>query len=579
MVKTFTSLVISFFLSCYALPSMAAHWTVMVYMAGDNNLAEAAIEDIEEMMKVGSSAEVNIVVQVDLSPIYVPQVEGRVHRLFIKKDNFEDFPLETNLDSADPQVLRDFIEWAVANYPAEHYALVLWDHGAGWKFSDKAIFTDDTSGDLMNLNELVNALQETTVHFDVVDFDACLMGMYEVAYAFKNVASYLVFSEQTEPPTGDPYDLILSTLVHNPHMSASDLAKEIVEDYYTFYAQRADSAVTKSACDLSQIDQLHSLLSAFVAQAKPKMSQLVPLMNQALTQVQSYKIPSYKDLYDLLDHFNQVFNDWYLNILINRILNFLRTNVVIANRVYDPPNEGVSFLSIPSVANSHGLSIYFPSGKINPEELEDYSQLAVNQGENSWYALIKDFIECENVSEQNFVQGGFSWAILWLDANGYFPSWADVDLYIIEPCSNCEGEWDIYAPYMGLTTPNGFFSPDSFDSGISYEVYTAADTIIKGRYLAIAHLNCYSYWDYAYTYFLIKDPLNGLSEWTVMAEKELSCFFPAPPPEEWDENVVEGIIRGDYTNWWVIYGEERTYSPRSKTEIGLSLRSKLHEGH
>ena len=37
----------------------------MVYMAGDNNLESAAMTDLKEMAKVGSTSAVNIVVQLD----------------------------------------------------------------------------------------------------------------------------------------------------------------------------------------------------------------------------------------------------------------------------------------------------------------------------------------------------------------------------------------------------------------------------------------------------------------------------------------------------------------------------------
>ena len=40
-------------------------WTVAVYMAGDNNLDPNAYLDLKEMKRVGSTADVNIVAQVD----------------------------------------------------------------------------------------------------------------------------------------------------------------------------------------------------------------------------------------------------------------------------------------------------------------------------------------------------------------------------------------------------------------------------------------------------------------------------------------------------------------------------------
>jgi hypothetical protein len=42
-----------------------ADWTVMVYLAGDNNLDGAGVADLREMKKVGSSASVNVIAQFD----------------------------------------------------------------------------------------------------------------------------------------------------------------------------------------------------------------------------------------------------------------------------------------------------------------------------------------------------------------------------------------------------------------------------------------------------------------------------------------------------------------------------------
>ncbi len=42
-----------------------AKWTFMVYMAGDNNLDGAALRDIAEMARAGSTKDVNVLVQLD----------------------------------------------------------------------------------------------------------------------------------------------------------------------------------------------------------------------------------------------------------------------------------------------------------------------------------------------------------------------------------------------------------------------------------------------------------------------------------------------------------------------------------
>jgi hypothetical protein len=37
---------------------------------------------------------------------------------------------ETN--TGDPKVLEEFLDWGTGTYPAAHYLVVLWNHGAGW---------------------------------------------------------------------------------------------------------------------------------------------------------------------------------------------------------------------------------------------------------------------------------------------------------------------------------------------------------------------------------------------------------------------------------------------------------------
>ena len=106
-----------------------AKWTFLVYMAGDNNLDGAALRDIAEMARAGSTKDVNILVQLD-------RIEDNLTRRFritqgggFKTDCLESFG-DTN--TGDPQILYNFVKWAADNYPADRYALILWNHGSGW---------------------------------------------------------------------------------------------------------------------------------------------------------------------------------------------------------------------------------------------------------------------------------------------------------------------------------------------------------------------------------------------------------------------------------------------------------------
>ena len=118
-----------------------AKWTFMVYLDADNDLEKYGIADFNEMETVGSSSDVQIIVQMDRSPNY-DATNGDwadTRRFRVIKDNDTKTitsPVLQNLGEAnmgDPNTLVSFVNWAKLNYPADHYCLVLWDHGGGWR--------------------------------------------------------------------------------------------------------------------------------------------------------------------------------------------------------------------------------------------------------------------------------------------------------------------------------------------------------------------------------------------------------------------------------------------------------------
>ena len=124
-------------------PSSAADWTFMVYLDGDNDLEIYAVNDFLEMAAVGSDSNVNIVVQFDRIHCPDPYYDDTRYDDWTTTKRYlitaGMVPNNANalmdigeVDMADPTVLADFVEWAIQNYPADNYALILWNHGSGW---------------------------------------------------------------------------------------------------------------------------------------------------------------------------------------------------------------------------------------------------------------------------------------------------------------------------------------------------------------------------------------------------------------------------------------------------------------
>lgn len=103
-----------------------AEWTVLVYVQANNNLKNYAQRNFSDMSTIGSSSNLNILVQT-----YFPQTNGTSRYKIEKGKMILDTHISTNSDGTKSNDLIDAMRWAVAKYPAKKYALVLWNHGIG----------------------------------------------------------------------------------------------------------------------------------------------------------------------------------------------------------------------------------------------------------------------------------------------------------------------------------------------------------------------------------------------------------------------------------------------------------------
>jgi Clostripain family len=278
-------------------------WTVMVFLNAANNLEPYGIEDMNEMEKVGSTRDVNVVVELvryhgrekkpraNSAYFSNPYQERETQfyygldntpgnaRYYVLKDEDDvrvQSVVKSNAGPADggrTESLADFGKWAVENYPAENYALVIWNHGAGWS----GVSYDDNSHHGMDLPEvrdgveqIVAKLQNGKKKLDILDFDACLMATLEVGYELKDCVDYLLASQETEPGDGMPYDDYLQFLVKYPETPAVAFAKSMVDAYVKSYAPKGSQTFqdmssfseTKSAIRLSRMSDTKAAVEA-----------------------------------------------------------------------------------------------------------------------------------------------------------------------------------------------------------------------------------------------------------------------------------------------------------------------------
>lgn len=132
-------------------------YTLVVFMAANNDLYRFALKNIIQMEAIGSNENINIIVQ-----LHTPGSNNPTKRYVIKKGKrllvqAEGPTLTAKLDSGDPETLIDCVEWAMKYYPAKNLVINFWNHGSGcW---DPGISKTISTYDLFYMNSETNMLE------------------------------------------------------------------------------------------------------------------------------------------------------------------------------------------------------------------------------------------------------------------------------------------------------------------------------------------------------------------------------------------------------------------------------------
>lgn len=417
-----------------------ATWLFMVYMAGDNDLEGFALQDILELQRVGSGDDVCALVQVDRAAGHdADHGDWKTTRRYLieRSDGreivsaYEDIG-ETN--TGDPRALRDFIRRGLELCPAEHRALVIWNHGTGWKEDDiygvvarsaelaraavtlpvrklqqkrplfaptieksfvrdtqtRAIAFDDDAQDFLDNAELSGALSgglETVGgRLDLIGFDACLMSMIEVHYQIRDLAGVVVGSQELEPPQGWPYAEVLKLFAEAPGAPATDTARRIVDAYGESY-RGSDwrLMLTQSAVRLDAIagaatalDALAKRLAALLDDAGQRHKVWFALMASYKNTIK-FKDQEYLDLLHLLDNMTADLPDPVAVDLAQRCRD-ASAAAVVGNHTTRKGRP------VPEVG---GLSIYWPMSGMRYSEHYDKLDFA---RDTAWNDFLKAYL-------------------------------------------------------------------------------------------------------------------------------------------------------------------------------------------
>ena len=285
-------------------------WTVLLYSAADNNLESALVRDVAELESVGSSNNMNLVVQLDRGekPSSLSGGWEGCKRFYLTQDNDKstiNSPALADLghvNMSDPKVLSEFIQWGIKEFPAENYMLVMSDHGAGWP----GALEDESHGGFASTPDLKSAIadaeKKTGERIDRIGFDACLMASTEVAHELSSVGDFMVASQNVEGGDGWPYSKIFSSKTAEAMKNAldqrfdiapEDVAMKMVNDSHGF-----PSISTLAAIDLAKVKDLTAATDKFAQVLMDSSVNKETIKNIAKKTKSWY---GFKDQYDFAD--------------------------------------------------------------------------------------------------------------------------------------------------------------------------------------------------------------------------------------------------------------------------------------
>lgn len=273
--------------------------TTLIYIAADNDLDIFADRNIKQMMQVGASEYLNIVLCVNTSEKKYSTKTTKI--ISIEKNNariLKKTTLPQYTDSGKSETLVDFCTYAIEEFPAHNYVLIFWDHGTGaldpfvrrqlptsdlFLFNPepdssnpphyldnlaltnnfrpplKAICFDDSTGNFLTEKTITTALRQICKgplqgkKFDIIGFDACLMAMIETAFSIKDFANIMIASQEVELGAGWNYKKVFTPFLFQ-NLSPQEFGKHIVKAYAKTYNFIDD--FTLSCIDLTKIDPL-----------------------------------------------------------------------------------------------------------------------------------------------------------------------------------------------------------------------------------------------------------------------------------------------------------------------------------
>lgn len=320
-------------------------WAVFVFMKPDADLELAAVDDVEEMKKVGDTSRFHLALQIER----VNDVEQLVIESGTESLRTERARRQPTLNKS----LQSFLDWGFRAFPARHRMVILWGHTRGVGFDltgpredlpdlpfPSGISTgfasagenarlvratqteapvEDGHADELTIEQIGTAFQGLTAPaegrgamkpgsqaIDILGLDSCYMSSVEFAHQLRNSVRFIVASQSFIRTQGWDYRTILERVAgFKGDLSPRDMGALIVH-----HVEKLPGATNLSLLDLNHSDTfagtMHGLVRALQAAIRRDADERRALQI-FLKRTAFLKVRQFLDLRDLCHKLRQNF--------------------------------------------------------------------------------------------------------------------------------------------------------------------------------------------------------------------------------------------------------------------------------
>jgi len=358
-------------------------WTLMYYLDGDNNLDNGyTLPVFNQLEAAASNPNVKVLALWDRlgaggSSYYKLQYDTDLNRLATYTATVNYWP-QGEVNMGVTETLVSFVNWARVNYPAQHYALILSNHGSGLgggmqdDSTDSGPCRDSTTGtrsvDCLTVREIGTALASATLSgsnkIDVLYMDACLMGMLEDAYQVRDYVDYYIASENIKFGLPVPH---FQTVVG---ITATTSPSQLATLFTTTYADGCNSAspslpCTMSAADISKLNGVVTATNLLAQLLNSQMATSAVTLTAIHSVVQRFEMTgtieidtsdAYIDLYDFARLVKADFPESNMQAAAQAVM-----DTISAYTITERHRSGTTSGTTWNLDNSHGVAVFFPS--------------------------------------------------------------------------------------------------------------------------------------------------------------------------------------------------------------------------